>query len=69
MHYGHHGNYEHSEHNDNNCLDGHGLCRFGPCSDINWQKMPERGADVSARDIMFAQLSHQNSIISRIVNT
>ena len=24
-------------------------------SDINWQKMAERGADVSARDIMFAQ--------------
>ena len=23
-------------------------------SDINWQKMAERGADVSARDIMFA---------------
>ena len=24
-------------------------------SDINWQKMAKRGADVSARDIMFAQ--------------
>ena len=23
-------------------------------SDINWQQMAERGADVSARDIMFA---------------
>ena len=25
-------------------------------TDINWQKMAKRGADVSARDIMFAQL-------------
>jgi hypothetical protein len=25
-------------------------------SDINWQKMAERGADVSARDIMFAHM-------------
>ena len=25
-------------------------------TDINWQKMDTRGADVSARDIMFASL-------------
>ena len=31
-------------------------------SDINWQKLAERGKDVSARDIMFALL-HVLSIL------